>query len=57
VFSVAPDSPLRVPRLACQAVRYFGRHGLTSNPWHPAVSTQNTYPDPPRRLTYKRSVL
>jgi len=33
---VAPDSPTRVPRLACQAVRYFGQHGLTSNPWHPA---------------------
>jgi len=27
----------RVPRLACQAVRYFGQHGLTSNPWHPAT--------------------
>jgi len=43
VFSVASSSPSRVPRLACQAVRYFGQHGLASNPWHPAGATLNTY--------------
>jgi len=32
----AADSPSRVPRLAGQAVRYSGQHGLASNPWHPA---------------------
>jgi len=43
VFSVTLIAPPRVPRLACQAVRYVGKHGLTSNPWHPAGATLNTY--------------
>ena len=34
--ALAPNSPSRVPRLACQAVPQFGQHGLTSNPWHSA---------------------
>src|SRR5512135_3309646 len=43
----ASSSPPWVPRLACQAVRYFGQHGLASNPWHPAGATLNTYPGAP----------